>query len=290
MGALKTIDAELYRPGPDKTLYHYTSLSGMLGIAEDKTLRATEIQYVNDAAELGHFGELLNNAMIQRAGGSPSKVLSQFREWLSDRLTDGHMVFVGCFTEQGNLLSQWRGYSPPGRGVSLGFDPQKLTLSAATQRFRIGRCIYDRGRKQRLAELVLATVEKYALDCGEAPPAIRHPDQSYHSSFYEIEAELLSIAALVKNESFFEETEWRAVSPAIENYAVSPIRYRSGVSTLIPFLDLPLPQEGGKLALTNVLVGPTPTLKASQAAVAKYLSRYAACPRVGSSMIPFREC
>lgn len=34
--------------------------------------------------------------------------------------------FVICFCEEGDKLSQWRGYADNGRGVSIGFSEQEL--------------------------------------------------------------------------------------------------------------------------------------------------------------------
>ena len=38
-------------------------------------------------------------------------------------------AFIASFTEDGDLLSQWRGYGAGGDGVSIGFDLNKLSLS-----------------------------------------------------------------------------------------------------------------------------------------------------------------
>lgn len=35
-------------------------------------------------------------------------------------------TFVICFSENGDLLSQWRGYADNGRGVTIGFDYNTL--------------------------------------------------------------------------------------------------------------------------------------------------------------------
>jgi hypothetical protein len=47
------------------------------------------------------------------------------------------------FCERDDLLSQWRGYSTAGGGVSIGFRSKYLEALAAKQGGRLGRCIYD---------------------------------------------------------------------------------------------------------------------------------------------------
>ena len=53
--------ARLYgtKPDPENPLYHYTSLEGLRGIVDSRTLWATDIRYLNDAQELHHFGQLV---------------------------------------------------------------------------------------------------------------------------------------------------------------------------------------------------------------------------------------
>ena len=104
---LSDIVQRLYRGQPTKTLFHYTSLSGMEGIVRDRFLRAGEIRYLNDESELLHFTHWLDGAAVKRQPPESTKVLSQFQAWYTQRLIgEGPMVFVGCFTENGNLLSQ----------------------------------------------------------------------------------------------------------------------------------------------------------------------------------------
>ena len=38
----------------EKILYHYTSLEGLLGIIESKSIWATNVLYLNDASELNY--------------------------------------------------------------------------------------------------------------------------------------------------------------------------------------------------------------------------------------------
>ena len=45
--------------------------------------------------------------------------------------------FVVCFCEDGDVLSQWRGYADNGKGCSLGFSvKQKIGISYKTKRDR----------------------------------------------------------------------------------------------------------------------------------------------------------
>ncbi len=93
---------------PSDILYHYTSLSGVMGIVDKKALWASDIRFLNDAEELTHTSNLLQHEISKRIKQKNCnvKLLNQFRDWLSNRITDGHMLFVTSFTANGNLLSQ----------------------------------------------------------------------------------------------------------------------------------------------------------------------------------------
>src|SRR5262249_52684615 len=141
---------------PTEVLHHYTSLGGLLKIVSTKTILATDSRYFSDAAEMAHAVELIDIIINHEftLGRLPRdeisvKLFTQFREWLNSHMRYGRGPYVACFTTQGNLLSQWRGYTPPAKGVSVGFDPSALCGIAESQQpgFRFGKCIYDRNEK-----------------------------------------------------------------------------------------------------------------------------------------------
>lgn len=289
------IAKEFYFERPKGVLYHYTSLDGMDGIVKTKSLWATDLRYFNDAAEMRHTAELVRSEIARRIEqeGSNQRLLEQFREWLFNRLTDGHMVFVVSFTANGNLLSQWRGYCPHGRGVSLGFHPEKIAKCAENQLFKIARCIYDVALQQQLITRVVDAVESLGRDRGEnADASKRHPSNSYYDLFEEIEGGLLSIAALLKHSSFKEEQEWRTVFPITKNYAEVPYTYRVGQSMLVPYIEFSLVQGANDpLEFQHVYLGPTPNINLSHSSLSRYLAKKNVGYKDGISYceIPYRE-
>ena len=282
---------QLYSDQPQRTLYHYTSLIGLMGIVEQCNFWVSDIRYLNDSEELKHLGRWLDGAAGRREQSQgPQKVLTQFREWLRHRLLVdfGPTLFVGSFTENGNLLSQWRGYCQHGRGgVSIGFSPSKIIEYTQRHSFIIGRCIYDSETKSHLAEQVINAIISTAELNGASPEF--HPSQSYYGIFREIEPELLRIAALVKDRSFHEEKEWRVVSQIFSNYIEPPIKFREGSSMLIPYIEMPLAESGQKIQIEDIFVGPSPTMNLSVDSLSRYLRRSAMCGRIASCGIPHRR-
>ncbi len=285
---------DLYAGQPDQTLYHYTSLDSMRGIVGTASLRATEIRYFSDADEMKHASDQLGwgISFLEGFGGSEQRLLTQLREWFTHRLTSGHSLFVGCFTPNGNLLSQWRSYCPVAKGVSLGFDGAKLSTSATKHRWKLGKCIYNQDRKEEIVEIILSEIERLAKERGEnTDRSKRHPVNSFHDVFETIEHDLLQIAALLKHPAFEEEEEWRLVSPVITNYVEAPVEYREGPSMLVPFMNVQLPAAPDRhLDLEHVVLGPTPNMNISMHSLSNYLSRNEASPRKGlmNCQIPYR--
>jgi hypothetical protein len=89
---------ELYAEKAVRPLYHYTSLDGVIGIVKAGALRATEIRYFSDAAEMKHTVELLSSLISYRNifadSDDNARLLEQFRKWVTHRVRDGHMLFL----------------------------------------------------------------------------------------------------------------------------------------------------------------------------------------------------
>jgi len=265
-----------------------------MGIVDTGSLRATEIHYFSDAAELIHAGNKLRVAMsiFEGFGKSNPELLKQLECWLSERLNGGHMLYVGCFTANGDLLSQWRSYCPTAKGVSLGFDGVKLCASANRQSWRFGKCIYDRREQEDIATTIMSETERLAEERGEnTDPSKRNPANSYRDAFEEIEDDFLLICALLKHPSFHEEEEWRVVSPVIKDFVTTPIEYREGPSMLVPFMNFRLPDAPDRrIDIDRAVLGPTPNQSISMGSLSNYLSKKGASPRNGLSysQIPYR--
>ncbi|MBH0197202.1 MAG: DUF2971 domain-containing protein [Nitrospira sp.] len=282
----------LYEEKPTSRLYHYTSLDAIQSIIKERGVWATDIHYFNDSAELGHTAGLLCNEIRRRLtdGTKNRTILNQLLQWVGERITSGHTLFVASLTPNGNLLSQWRGYCSYGKGLSLGFSAAHVIKCAAEQSYNLGQCVYDSSRQREIVKKIIDTVETLALSEGAAPPSKAHPAQSYHPVFSKCEDSVLRIAALFKNSAFREEAEWRAVSPVVADYVHTNIEYRPGRSTLIPYKLFSLSRtDQAKLELEHVIIGPTPQMNLSMNSLGQLFSRNGISPMIENSQLPYRE-
>jgi hypothetical protein len=229
--------------------------------------------------------------MTTATDGQSHKCLTQLSEWLQHGFIYNHLLFACSFTPNGDLLSQWRAYCPPGKGVSLGFNPDHLVDAADSQAFYLARCIYRREEQMEMVDEILNLMVNTADDQGEAPPNKRHPTQSYYDAFERHEDRLLNVAAVIKHPAFAEEDEWRAISRVSRNLRDSSLRFRESTARLIPYVEFSLPKShDGAVSFEHVYVGSAPEASLAFGATDIFLTNSRATPTRGlsASCVPWR--
>lgn len=128
---------------PDFTLYHYTTMEGLLGIIESKSIWATEIHYLNDSNEYNFASELLHKA-AEKNPDFISRSKSQ-RTWdfvEAAKLTTRTAAFVTCFSRLRDDLSQWRAYDQGRPAYCLAFRNSTIQSLASDVNLLLDDCIY----------------------------------------------------------------------------------------------------------------------------------------------------
>lgn len=294
MEAIGRLTETLFADTPKGLLYHYTTLSGMLGIVGSRSLWASDIRYMNDSAELKHAADLIRFEVQERIsrGQGRADLLGQFADWVAHRITNGHLLFASSFRSHGNLLSQWRGYSTHGKGVSLGFAADAILASAARQRFQIGRCIYAPATQRRLIRQVVDAVEAQAGRHLAGTENRQQLAEIYQEIFAAIEIDLLRIAAVIKHPSFREEREWRIVSPVYADAFACQVSFREAHAMLVPYVAFDLqPEGGGAPRVDHVYLGPTSNRNISMNSLRMFLAQNGITPERGIDycQIPYRQ-
>lgn len=294
MYKIAALTEKLFADSPKGMLYHYTTLNGLLGIVRCGALWASDIRYMNDSAELRHAADLIHLEVQKRIAVKPEKtdLLNQFVDWVSHRITNGHMLFAASFRSQGNLLSQWRGYSTHGKGVSLGFSAEYIINCAAQQNFQIGKCIYEPARQRNLISQVVDAVEGHVAGHVAGNESRAKLAAVYRKVFEMLESDLLRISAILKHPSFSEEKEWRVVSPIFTDFTTSSVQFREAHAMLVPFINFALsPEKNRPLQLEHVFLGPTTNIKISMNSLRMFLTQNDINPVKGIDycQIPYRQ-
>ncbi len=281
----------------DKILSHYTSLEGLLGIIESKSIWATNILYLNDASELNYAIGLFREQVInfrEKIRNSATYLVDQFFGTLIEDIdnsisSDNYAFFVCSFSEQNDLLSQWRGYCPKGIGLSLGFKLNDLRKSVKEYAFSIRPCIYDEKEQiNEINKLIENTYNKFTIEKNQNPRSI-YSIILNKSSFY-FYTEFIGLAPSFKHPKFKEEKEWRIVIRVDTRDKIEMIRFPSGQSMIVPYIEIPLPREGDNLIINKIVVGPTHEPILSKASVEMLLkSKNVKFDEVQYSTIPYRN-
>ncbi|HNX48832.1 MAG TPA: DUF2971 domain-containing protein [Thermoanaerobaculaceae bacterium] len=268
----------LPRLRPDGLLYHYTSLAGFLGILTTTRVWASSIHYLNDSAEFAYTICLAKRAIEQLVREQPAR--QEILESLLPQLQSIQRVniFVFSLSELPDLLSQWRAYSPKAGGLSIAFDLEVLESCFRSQGFRLAECIYDPAAQYRVIHTLLARELERSKD-------------GYWFSKRNLRVfveELLAVAPLLKDPGFSEEREWRLVSD-LTNIDHPQVRFRVTDSTIVPYFDLSVADQDGKLPIRMVVVGPSPHSQATASSVSSLLGRHATGKWfVKPSSVPYR--
>jgi hypothetical protein len=109
-------------------LYHYTDAAGLLGIVSSNRLWASDASFLNDPSEGLLFPQRIIEFMPQKPGGLTAleeHIIVLFEEGLRNH-PKPVSAFTTSFCDDGDLLSQWRGYGSFGSGYAIGFEPDSL--------------------------------------------------------------------------------------------------------------------------------------------------------------------
>lgn len=259
---------------PPRALYHYTTQRGLLSIARSKSLWATSVHRLADSSEFSGARELAQVELAQARPSDPelTQRLKQALESIA-----GVNLYVCCFSEDGDRLSQWRAYCRDGGGVSLGFDPIELRRLAAAQDFTLVKCIYDPTNAMALIKEVIQD----AIVARRAGIPLDKIAETFIGW-------LLQIALAIKHWSFSEEREWRLVSWA-KGMDDPRVGYREGDTLITPFFDLSLAGADGRMRLVEACTGPSRHAELATTTVSNCLrSQQIDCPVVRPTITPFR--
>lgn len=213
-------------------LYHYCSLDTFFNIIKNRSLWLSDISKSNDSQELLCFKEGVQSAISDKFSEYIDSILKKSKELESNpkealdfmkskeehqeafkRILDTYKMeqsfFMNtwgiCFSEEGDLLSQWRGYADDAKGVSIGFSKEKLGTSfkeiskSPFVFMKLGKVYYT---KEYVIDIIKNKTNLDSINLETTPEQIN-----------DILCETLSIVTkegpFYKGTSFSEEKEWR---------------------------------------------------------------------------------
>jgi hypothetical protein len=272
----------------NKHIYHYTTASGLLGILQSQTIWATETSYLNDSQEVKYGVDLALGELTKLSEENNAKGEREFIRVVSQDLqTFGtHEFFVSCFCEDGDLLSQWKGYSDFGAGFSIGLDIENYSNSLtmlSNSPIRIKKVVYEPEIQKRILwDEFIATLGVFD-DWIE-----RYPSNKTNI----IMAAAVGLVAYIKLQlvrfkapAFSEEQEWRIIYyPLIQSVSEYKklIKFRTAENRIIPYLEFPFPTS------SKIIMGPKIDRESARKAINLISHSATHRPEVSESKISFQ--
>jgi hypothetical protein len=251
-------------------LYHYTTAEGFKSILEGREFWATHVAHLNDSSELEYGLNLLHSRLDVLANDRQNKYVNAFIDAAHEQFHFSvgllFAAYVVCFCENGNLLSQWRGYGSGGGGYSIGLSPHRTSADRLDGEARVlddhgllhlRQVIYDESEQKSLLDDLLAGLVPILERHGPVMHPERFREEIVEYAVMRMQMALADLLPCFKNPSFEEEQEWRYVYFATR-YPVPNQRFRVRNGNFVPFLPLRLlGKENGPLQVSKVFCGPT---------------------------------
>jgi hypothetical protein len=232
-------------------LYHYTDLAGLNGILSTNDLWLTHLQFSNDDEEMTHGQNIVAQILKTRkeqADPAQATYLEMIQKILEEPLAGG--VYICCFCEKDNLLSQWRGYAANGTGVSIELAHQNFDFLTGPDcphgLLRLWKVFYREDQQRNIISKALDFAWLYQT---HLPVDKRAQNAADAMQFF---------IPTFKNHDFEAENEWRLIFTPRPDLQVKP-RFRTARNMLVPYYSL---QDLGwsstqPLPITGLCIGPS---------------------------------
>lgn len=275
-------------------LFHYTGVGAVLGMSKTRSLWASSAYYLNDSDEIAIACKLIDRIIEDETryatsvkDGDENFFFKVLRGWVAGFNRCHHHVYLFSLSSHSNMLSQWRGYTPHGKGVCICFSSSKLLVIAEEQGFELVQCVYEKEEQIRLLknfvyQLLDEFRSKYSRDAIDsmAPSRITEFLNDYRD-------DALLLFSRIKNDAFKEEGEWRIVSvkPMFDPY--EKLKFREGSSMLVPYMELCFKEHDW--FFDSVLLGPTEYPELSINALGGLVALSKLCNQLNHTPSPYRE-
>lgn len=217
-------------------LYHYTSNEALLSIIKSRKIWLTSLTESNDPLEGDFFYDQVRDCLFQE------DVANHIRDTFNYQVQAykfAKSALGMCFSQEGDLLSQWRGYADDGSGVAIGFDFEGMkALAKRSHQVRLSKVNYSTFRhsdfprneiinlfNEQCPQLIdaykneninLKTSAQLLQAISEEPKNWKEMYKTIDREMNAFIQEISSYRFLFKNPFFNEEKEWRLYKPYLE--------------------------------------------------------------------------
>lgn len=246
--------SEIKKP---EIIYHYCSVETFMKIIENKSLWLSNARKMNDFNETVWINKFIESKIDILDKNKYPKFREEFEAIYK---ANDNIPYLACFSEEGDLLSQWRGYADDAGGVAIGFSLLELGISEKlpctsvenTDTLGLQRCIYDKEKQERFINLIFE-IEEEPYDV------------------LSIVDKLKKMSYLYKNHGFSEEKEWRIIhTPLLLDSVVtngisavggiSEIKFRPLKNDMTSYFIYNFKERANSSLIKEIILGPKCTI------------------------------
>jgi hypothetical protein len=211
LAAINSIRLRLLGGSPPAALFHYTSLAGVIGITESRSLRAFCVANQKDISEIRYGAEIVDaeiKEMLRKGVGATTQMILEglTRQAVSrmDR------TFVACFCSSGISPFHWRRYGE----YCLRFDTNESReplLRPASMVAEAGyhRVIYGRIRQKSAIQLALRGIARAVSNNTHGTPSGPWVESIVKILTRDAAELILDLLIAFKKVKYWPEREWR---------------------------------------------------------------------------------
>lgn len=252
-----------FRPLP-ANLTHFTTLDGLMGIVESGEIWLSNVSFLNDRRELLYGLEEVEKVVKRYTS---RKTYLEWHKPLAKvlrRLRKGRIpnTYAGCFCEQSDVLSQWRGYGGSVQGVAITFKRTRLNEALENSKAALFPVIYG---KLKTASQITQELSERLEELEELTP---HEDASEDEKDKKAHSIVSALLPQFKHYGFRDEREWRIVVQ--QNTLRSTVCFRSNANVLVPYIKFKLGPDGA-VPIHYVRIGPGREQELTKRSVELYL-------------------
>jgi len=241
----------------EDTVYHYCSIETFLNIMQYKTIRITDIEKSNDFLERINIEKRIQDKLEKFIRGKQLDYNSflYVQNLCCNMFSETAKLYACCFSEEEDLLSQWRAYANNGSGVAIGFSKKDLlNLNADKYGFTFKKICYDITEQDKYIDRMVETIIE----------TTKH--KNIFAAFGEVFQNKIAEYGCMKSPAFAEEREWRlciSFSPEcrinneanFQDFHLSPVKVFSRQDKLITYFDVDFRKIKDEL-IKEIVIGP----------------------------------
>ncbi|HBB29910.1 MAG TPA: hypothetical protein DC000_11840 [Clostridiales bacterium] len=238
----------------NKVLYHYCSLKNFYNIMESRKIWLNDALQTNDSAEMKLVISKLIKILKDKIDMKEidlENFFNQFENVYSSIISNFFKPHIACFSDDGDMLNQWRCYGNNGQGIAIGFNLdyfENIKNYDSDRDFIIERVIYsDEEQEQLLLNTVFELLDK--------------KDKFFNinnMNYLSLVGKIFKLGQIFKNSSFEYEKEIRLIHGNSEMAAEPDMfKYRATEDNIVSYLEVPLDIKNvDKKAINEVIIGP----------------------------------